>query len=234
MRLDDPNIAMLEVISNKLGQLTERLVFVGGCTTGLFITDPLLPAVRITRDVDVIAEAGSRIGYHQLEHALRRLGFAPDMRPDAPICRWCAGDLILDLMPTDETIPGFSNRWYPDALTSAAVSRLPSGKVIRTLTPPHFLATKFEAFHGRGRGDYWLSHDMEDIICVIDGRAEIVDEVVLTNVALNNYLQAQFATLVTDPTFAEAVSGFLQGDPTSQARAPRILNRVRRLAGKAL
>lgn len=234
MRLDDPNIAMLEVISNKLGQLTERLVFVGGCTTGLFITDPLLPAVRITRDVDVIAEAGSRIGYHQLEHALRRLGFAPDMRPDAPICRWCAGDLILDLMPTDETILGFSNRWYPDALTSAAVSRLPSGKVIRTLTPPHFLATKFEAFHGRGRGDYWLSHDMEDIICVIDGRAEIVDEVVLTNVALNNYLQAQFATLVTDPTFAEAVSGFLQGDPTSQARAPRILNRVRRLAGKAL
>ncbi len=51
MRPGDPNLDMLELMAAKLGQLTEQLVFVGGSTTGLFITDPLLPPVRVTRDV---------------------------------------------------------------------------------------------------------------------------------------------------------------------------------------
>lgn len=233
MRPGDPNLEMLEVMARKLGHLTERLVFVGGSTTGLFITEPLLPPVRVTRDVDVITEASSRLDYHQLEDSLRKLGFSPDMRPDAPICRWCTGDLILDLMPTDEAILGFANRWYPDALTTATTIQLPSGQSIRTLTPPHFLSTKFEAFHGRGQGDYWASHDMEDIVCVIDGRAEIVAEVAGSEASLRQYLQAEFATLYADPMFAEAVSGFLPGDAISQTRAPRILQRIASLAGQA-
>lgn len=231
MRPGDPNIDMLELMAAKLGELAEQLVFVGGCTTGLFITDPLLPPVRVTRDVDVITEASSRQDYHQLEERLRALGFSPDMRPEAPICRWRIGDLILDLMPTDESILGFTNRWYPDALSKAGTTRLPSGRIIRTLTPSHFLATKLEAFHGRGNGDYWASHDMEDIVCVIDGRAEIVAEVAASNPALFQYLEAEFAALYADPMFAEAVSGFLPGDAISQTRAPRILLRIAALAG---
>lgn len=232
MRPGDPNINMLELMAARLGALTEQLVFVGGSTTGLFITDPLLPPVRATRDVDVITEASSRQDYHQLEDSLRSLGFSPDMRPEAPICRWQIGDLVLDLMPADESILGFANRWYPDALTEADTTRLPSGLIIRTLTPPHFLATKFEAFHGRGNGDYWASHDMEDIVCVIDGRAEIVAEVAAaSSEGLRHYLQAEFFTLYNAPGFAEAVSGFLPGDAISQTRAPRILKRIAKLAG---
>ena len=49
MRPGDPNLAMLELMAEKLGTLTEQLVFVGGCTTGLFISDPLLPPVRAAR-----------------------------------------------------------------------------------------------------------------------------------------------------------------------------------------
>ena len=75
MRPGDPNIDMLELMTAKLGDLAEQLVFVGGCTTGLFITDPLLPPVRVTRDVDVITEASSRHDYHQLEERLRASDF---------------------------------------------------------------------------------------------------------------------------------------------------------------
>lgn len=232
MRPGDPNLDMLEIMARKLGQLTERLVFVGGSTTGLFITDPLVPQIRVTRDVDVITEASSRLDYHRLEEALRELGFSPDIRPAAPICRWCIGDMILDLMPTDESILGFANRWYPDALLNATRCRLPSGQIIRTLTPAHFLGTKFEAYHGRGQGDYWATHDMEDIVCVIDGRAEIIGEVAAAPAELRQYLQTAFATLHSDPLFAEAVSGFLPGDAISQTRAPRILQRVAALAEK--
>ena len=204
----------------------------GGSTTGLFITDPLLPQIRVTRDVDVITEARSRLDYHQMENELRLLGFSPDLRPEAPICRWCIGDMILDLMPTDESILGFANRWYPDALTKAIKCPLPSGQIIRTLTPAHFLGTKFEAFHGRGGDDYWASHDMEDIVCVIDGRAEIITEVASSTDDLRQYLQAECTALRDDQMFAEAVSGFLPGDAVSQTRGPRILQRIAALAGK--
>jgi len=232
MRPGDPNLDMLEIMARKLGPLTERLVFVGGCTTGLFITDPLLPQIRVTRDVDVITEAGSRLDYHQIEDELRLLGFSPDIRPEAPICRWCIGDMILDLMPTDESILGFANRWYPDALAKAINCALPSGQIIRTLTPAHFLATKFEAFHGRGGNDYWASHDMEDIVCIIDGRAELIAEVASSSDDLRQYLQTEFTVLRDDPMFAEAVSGFLPGDAISQTRGPRILQRIAALASE--
>lgn len=230
MRPGDPNLQMLELMAAKLGQLTERLVFVGGCTTGLFITDPLLPPVRVTRDVDVITEAASRHDYHLLEENLRQLGFTPDLSPAAPICRWRSGELLLDLMPTDPAILGFTNRWYGDALKQAINLTLPGGSTIRTLIAPHFLATKFEAFHGRGKSDYWASHDMEDIVCLIDGRAEIVAEVINCDSELRPYLQAEFAILNADPIFAEAIAGFLPGDPISQARAPRILHRIAAMA----
>lgn len=232
MKPGDPNLDMLEIMARKLGRLTERLVFVGGGTTGLFITDPLLPQIRVTRDVDVITEASSRLDYHQMEDELRLLGFSPDIRPEAPICRWCIGDMILDLMPTDESILGFANRWYPNALTSAIHCTLPSGQIIRTLTPAHFLATKFEAFHGRGGNDYWASHDMEDIVCIIDGRAELIAEVASSPDDVRQYLQAEFTVLRDDPMFAEAVSGFLPGDAISQTRGPRILQRIAALAGE--
>lgn len=230
MRPGDPNLAMLEAMAHHLGELTEQLVFVGGCTTGLFVTDPLLPPVRVTRDVDVICEVGSAVDYHHLEDALRQRGFIPDQSPDAPICRWRVGELILDLMPTDEHILGFSNRWYPDALNTATRTRLPSGRDIRTLTPPHFLGTKLEAFHGRGKGDFWGSHDMEDIVCIVDGRAELVNEVQDSAAPLRDYLRNAFASFLQDKLFREAVSGFLPGDAISQARAPRILERMRQIA----
>ena len=39
-----------------------------------------------------------------------------------------------------------------------------------------FFATKQVAFADRGGGDYRASHDLEDLITVIDGRAHIVAE----------------------------------------------------------
>lgn len=221
---------MLELMASRLGPLLEQLVFVGGCTTGLFVTDPLIPPVRVTRDVDVITEASSRHDYHLQEEKLRQLGFTPDQSPEAPICRWRIGELLLDLMPTDPAILGFANRWYGDALKQAIPVALPSGQIIRTLTPPHFLATKLEAFHGRGKGDYWGSHDMEDIVCLIDGRREIVMEVAASDDGLRDYLRTEFTQLHSDPMFSEAVSGFLPGDPVSQTRAPRIRQRIGALA----
>ena len=50
----DSNIEILAKLANALGELRERMTFVGGCATGLLITDPGASPVRATQDVDAV------------------------------------------------------------------------------------------------------------------------------------------------------------------------------------
>jgi predicted nucleotidyltransferase len=157
---NDPNVLLLEAVAAALDALRDRIVYVGGCVVGLMITDTARPPVRATQDVDLIVEIQGTVAYYQLEQQLKMAGLAPDRDI---ICRWRLGDLKVDVMPTDETILGFSNRWYPDAIRDAQTIALPSGRQIRLISPPLLLATKIEAFYDRGAGDFGASHDIEDI-----------------------------------------------------------------------
>ena len=58
------------------------------------------------------------------------------------------------------------------------------------------LATKLEAFKGRGRGDYLASADNEDVIAVIDGRPEVLTEVEACPRELRAYLAGEFEQLI--------------------------------------
>ena len=173
----DPNLAKVELIANALGPLREQVVFVGGCAVGLLITDAAAAPVRVTFDVDLVASISALAAYHGMEKQLARLGFKRDLSPDAPICRWRYRELEVDLMPADPNILGFSNRWYPLALLSAIDFRLPSGSDIRLIAAPVFVGTKFEAHASRGRGDLLASHDLEDIINIVDGRPTLLEEI---------------------------------------------------------
>lgn len=173
----NPNILMLDEVSMLLDELTEQLVFVGGATTVLFITDPAVTNIRPTKDVDVIVEVASYTKYARLEALLREKGFNQRIRSDEPICRWNVGAVIVDFMPTDTKILGFSNRWYPEVINNYTLQVMPSGKSIKVVTPPYFLGTKIDAYLGRGGGDFIMSHDIEDIVTVIDGRPELPREV---------------------------------------------------------
>ena len=62
----NPNIELLTSIANAMGALREQVVFVGGCATGLLITQPLVADARATEDVDAIVEVASLVGYHAL------------------------------------------------------------------------------------------------------------------------------------------------------------------------
>lgn len=65
----------LQIVAEQLGSLRREVVFLGGATLELFITDPGAGAPRPTRDVDVIIELGSYAEYVQLQERLRELGF---------------------------------------------------------------------------------------------------------------------------------------------------------------
>lgn len=230
MNTSNPNLPLLESVVRALGSLCQQLVFVGGCATGLLITETATPPVRATKDVDVIAEVLSLADYHALERQLESSGFRHERSPDAPICRWSVGGALLDVMPTDESILGFGNRWYGEAIHTAAMVVLPSGQKIRLISPPAFLATKLEAFRGRGGGDFLASHDLEDIITVVDGRPELAKEVHEASVQLREYLVGHLRELLQDNSFLEALPGHLAGDAASQARLPVLTSRLRALA----
>ncbi|TGT53755.1 hypothetical protein EN809_039110, partial [Mesorhizobium sp. M2E.F.Ca.ET.166.01.1.1] len=96
---------------------------------------------------------------------------------DTVICRMRLGELKVDFMPDDPDILGFSNRWYEKGIETAVTYALTDQLNIKRLAPELFVATKLEAYIGRGEGDLFMSRDLEDILLIIDGRPEIVAEI---------------------------------------------------------
>ena len=225
-----PNVAKVELIAQALGPLCNQLVFVGGCAVDLLLTDPAAAAPRVTYDVDLLVEVAALPGYHAMEKELSRLGFKRDVSQDAPICRWLFRDLQVDLMPTDVRILGFANRWYPLVAATAQEVRLPSGSSIRLITAPAFIATKFEAFADRGRADLLGSHDLEDIVNVLEGRPESEVEIAASPPALRNYLGTQCAALLAMPNFMDVLPGMIFPDELLAARVENVARRLRQIS----
>ena len=227
--MHDPNLQLLEAAARLLEPLLDDVVFVGGCVTGLLVTDPAAADMRPTTDVDVIAEVYSYAEYAVLSDSLRELGLAEDDREDAPTCRWCHESLVIDVMPVDEAVLGFANRWYQPAVESAKRVDL-SGLTLRCITPVYFVATKLEAFHGRGDGDYSASHDLEDVIAVVDGRQGLVDEMLEAPQDVRDYIREDLAQLLGAQDFVDALPGFLLPDEANQARFAVLRERLEALA----
>ncbi len=226
----NPNLERLIATAALLRPMLEELVFVGGAVTTLLVTDQGADLPRPTLDVDAIAEISSYAEYSAFGERLRALGFSEDTSEDAPLCRWVHSGAILDVMPLDEKILGFSNRWYRAAMEASIRHRLLRDLEIRSVTAPYFLATKVEAFKGRGRRDFLASHDLEDLIFVIDGRSAIVEEVQTETPLLRGYLHREITGLLSAPEFIDALPGYLRPDAASQARIGTVLGRLKALA----
>lgn len=52
-------IHMLDIVAKGLGQLLDRIVFVGGATMALYVDDPASSDPRPTEDVDCVVEMTS-------------------------------------------------------------------------------------------------------------------------------------------------------------------------------
>jgi predicted nucleotidyltransferase len=235
MTADNPNLAILELIAQALGPVREEVIFVGGCATGLLLTQARPESIRITEDVDIVAQALTVRDYHLIEKKVREQGFVNDMRPKAPICRWVYKEVTLDLMPTVKEILGFANCWYPLAIETALLVVLPSGLQIRLICAPVFIATKLEAFKDRGKSesgqpDYLGSHDLEDIMTVLDRRPQLLAECQTMPAELQKYLGEEFTRMLSDIDFSTTLAGHLPGDAVSQARLGKLRETIKQMA----
>lgn len=226
--MSQPNIGAMRAVAGRLDQLGVNYAFVGGAIVQLLVDHPELSAARPTDDVDVIVEILTSERYSDMEARLRELGFAHDTRENAPLCRWTLGSLIVDIMPTEGVKIGLNTAMFAEALATVTELEIAHTR-LRLISPVAFIATKYVAFLDRGEGDYYGSHDIEDLIAVIDGRAEIVSEVVDAPLDLYNYVVASVGTLWEASSFQESLSGHLPSDSASQARLPSLRSKIKEI-----
>jgi predicted nucleotidyltransferase len=209
---------LLMVASALTHELLNQVAFVGGCTTGLLITDDYSrEQVRHTQDVDLIVHLVGYVGWALLQQKLRALGFSQSLEKGDPVCAMRLGELRVDFMPDDEAILGFSNRWYSDALNSSIDYSLNAETTIKLVSPVFFVATKLEAWLGRGNNDPLRSHDVEDLLNLFDGRRELITEIEQETPALRQYIANEIGRLLMHRDFDYAVQSCAQGDSEREA-----------------
>lgn len=228
--MTNPNFQILIDAAKLLKPILGELVFVGGCATALLITDEAAADVRPTYDVDAIAEITSYAGYAQFSERLRSLGFHEDTKEGAPLCRWRQQTTTLDVMPLDGKILGFSSAWYGPAIDAAEERELETGLKIRMVSSVYFCASKLEAFGDRGKNDYQGSRDLEDVIAVVDGRAELLGEIRVSNGDVRSYLAKEIKKLIAVRGFMDGLPGHLAPDAASQARITTVASRLAEIA----
>ena len=225
------SVKMLEEAAGALGQMTDEVVFLGAATLPLWISDPGSPPLRVTADVDVVVEVTTLIAYNRFEQRLRDAGFQDEGTVLGRFLFGPENTRQLDAIPADGSILGFHNQWQRASLPAAVTRTLPSGARIRTLPPPNLLATKLEAFAGRGKGDFLGSQDFEDIIALIDGREELLSETAHASTELQEYVASQLSKHISDPKALEAVVAHLEIGREARQRADSVvLPRLRTLA----
>ena len=199
----------------------------------LLVDRPELTEIRPTKDVDVIVQVVTYVAFAAFEERLRAAGFVHDTSVGAPICRWRIDGCLVDIMPEQAASLGMNTKWFPEALKLSRKTDLGEGCRANVVSAPLFIATKLEAFKDRGKNDYLLSHDLEDIITVVDGRANLVDEITGMPAEIRTHLAGWFARLLADSDFQDALPGYLPGMLGARQRAPMIVDKLRRIAALA-
>ncbi|MEZ0274847.1 MAG: hypothetical protein ACAH88_08070 [Roseimicrobium sp.] len=220
----------MERVAASLRQLegSPRFVFIGGSSVPLHVTAQRREAeYRATKDIDVVIHTATYADYNDIGEQLRKLGFADDM--ELPI-RWHLDDLMVDVLPVGDIGHGMGNRWFQLAMERTMKRKLTGGTTVELAVAPVLLATKLEAFCDRGKSDPLASHDLEDIITLLDGRPEIVEEVRQMPEDLQRYLAEQATLLLALPELGYLLEGNLTATGEGEERVAQVMSRLRELA----
>jgi predicted nucleotidyltransferase len=230
MRAPTEHELMLMSVANVLGEeLLDLVTFVGGATVSLHLDDAQPIDIRSTKDVDFIVSVTSYAGYQELSQKLRDVGFKEYIPEDdeTPLCRFVCDGILVDVMPDDENILGFSNEWFKPSQEDPIMYDLPHGIQIKIVRAKYLLATKLAAYFGRGI-DILESKDAEDICILVNGRDSLLDEVFQGTPELVAYLQHNMTKFMSDHQFEYLFANALNGEEPE--RVDMVLERFCELA----
>jgi predicted nucleotidyltransferase len=202
--------AMAAIVA-ALGDWGQRIVFIGGAVAPLLQTDPPLPRVRPTDDVDAIAATLSYPDYGKLEQALRDAGFKHGgvTGHATHAHRWYTPDgTKFDLVPYGDHLGASGNQWDEIAARDA-VSTIIDGVEVRHVSATGFLVLKWAAYVDRGASNPIGSEDIEDILGVLASRPTILGEITAASAQVRTYLRDCATALIAHPDFADALDAHL-------------------------
>jgi hypothetical protein len=132
-------------------------------------------------------------------------------------------------MPPSRAVLGWHSLWLAEALKAAGP--IDAGHpLVRIVTPPYYIATKLEVFHGRGCDDFMGSQDLEDVVTLVNGRDTLVAEIAQPPVPLRQHLAEAFARLLADRRFLDSLPGHLEFGEADQGRIETVLSRLHEIA----
>lgn len=200
------NNQRIEKIALALGDLGEKVVFVGGCVAQLYATGKGSAEMRPTEDVDCVVDLSTYKDYCAFCEQLQARRFSNDITPGAPICRWTFENELIDFMPREDTAIGVSNRWYGPGIQHRILYEISQGIYIRILPAIYYVATKMEAILSRGGNDLRTSHDFEDMVYVINYHPLFLESFEESeDDSLKQYLMEQFSKLIQRGNIREEI-----------------------------
>jgi hypothetical protein len=187
-------------------------VFTGGGIVGLLLTDPAAPPPSRTKDVDLVLEIANYDEFIGMEEVFRKTGFTQSSQDRAVIVAWQWKGVRVGLLPHRPVGLMSSNRWFPFLIEEAERVEVTDEKFAWRASAPCFIATKFEAFNSRVKGDYTASKDIEDIIAVIDGRIELLDEIEFCSHNVRGFVSQSCRQLLADRRFMDCLPNLVPDD----------------------
>ena len=202
------NNAIIERVANALGELNEKVIYVGGAIVSLYINDPAAEDVRPTKDVDISIKVASFVELEDIREQLTDKGFKQSSDLDV-ICRFKLEDILVDVMATKPIAWAPANPWFEKGFEKLEKTKV-NDITIQIMPLTFFLASKFTAYHDRGGNDPRFSHDLEDIIYIIDNRTDwhqiLINE---QDQEVKEFLINEFSNILTSNKMQEAILGNL-------------------------
>ncbi len=212
-------------VADALGELNEKVVFVGGAMISLYIDDPAAEDVRPTKDIDITFKIVSVGELEELREILTNRGFSQSSE-DEVICRFRLQDIKVDVMSTTEVGWAPANPWFEPGFEKAIPVQV-EDKIIKILPLTYFLATKFSAFTARGGRDPRMSHDFEDIVYLLNYTLNFKEEILSSpDEEVKAYLIESFRKILQDDKLQEAIIGNLYFED-QMARFERIIEELK-------
>lgn len=218
------NRKVIKTIANALGELNQKVVYVGGAVVSLYIDDTAAEDIRPTKDIDITLEIASLGELEALREDLSKKGFKQS-HEDNVICRFRFEDIKIDVMATKAIGWAPANPWFASGFKSAQSIEV-NGKSIKILTLPYFLATKFSAFYERGGKDPRFSHDFEDIVYLLNYTSNFQELIIDSDPKVQECLKGAFLNILNDDLLQEAILGNIHYDE-QEFRFEKIINQLK-------
>ena len=196
------NIGVVAEVADALKDIKQDIVFVGGAVVSLYADDAAADEIRPTQDIDMTLKIAGLSHWQALQEKLASLGFYPDPFGHA-VCSYKYKNIPIDIMSTEDGPLGPTNKWYQIGFENLWTVKA-MHQEIQILSAPCYLATKFEAFRSRGN-DYRTSHDIEDIIYVLDNRTTVAEEIRADDERIYNFIKTQLQDIVNQGLLHEVL-----------------------------